>query len=379
MNSDNEKYTPVYQTETKEYTPNPKWNEFTLNYRKLCNNDMKKMIKFDVFDWNYTGYHEYIGSVETTLKKLLTTKSYEVLNSKKSKLSKKYTNSGFIEIAVSENYIMYDYVREGLRLSMIVGINFSTSAHKNKRQFVFQNGESKGDKDEMDDYEKSILTVGEIINCYGKEEVFPVYGFGAENSDCFSCNFEDNPEVTTIEGVLETYQLAHTIALPSETTNFNKIVKQAAKIAKESKANIYHVLLILTDDKIDDIHQTIREIIKASEFSLSIVIVGIGNYSFNVLSKLPKNQELLEKSKREILQFIPFEKYKRNLKKLSQVVLEEIPLQVETFMRLNFLTPAKIKIFNKEEENPSMQDQYILEDISHNEEVIEKIQYIEKE
>jgi hypothetical protein len=379
MNSDNETYTPIYQTETKEYTPNPKWNEFTLNYRKLCNNDMKKIIKFDVYDWNYTGYHEYIGSAETTLKKLLTTKSYEVLNSKKSAKSKKYTNSGFIEISVSENYIMYDYVREGLRLSMIVGINFSTSAQKNKRHFSFQSGESKGDKDEMDDYEKSILTVGEIINCYGKEEVFPVYGFGAENSDCFSCNFEDNPEVTTIEGVLETYQLAHTIALPSETTNFSKIVKQAAKIAKESKTNIYHVLLILTDDKIDDIHQTIREIIKASEFSLSIVIVGIGNYSFKVLNTLPKNQELVEKSKREILQFIPFEKYKRNLKKLSQVVLEEIPGQVETFMRLSFLTPAKIKIFNKEENNPSMQDQYVLEDISHNEEVIEKIQYIEKE
>ena len=43
----------------------------------------------------------------------------------------------------------------------------------------------------------------------------------------------------------------------------------------------YNVLMILSDDKIDDINDTIDELVESSFLPLSIVIIGVGYANFS--------------------------------------------------------------------------------------------------
>jgi len=47
----------------------------------------------------------------------------------------------------------------------------------------------------------------------------------------------------------------------------------------------YYILLIITDGIIDDLEQTIDEIIEACSLPLSIIIVGVGNEDFEAMEK----------------------------------------------------------------------------------------------
>ena len=89
MNSDGETFSPIKKTEIKKFAINPIWKKFTVDYRTLCSNDKKKPIKFDVYDWNYSGNHIFIGSVETNFQSLSKKSTYEIINAEKTKKMKR--------------------------------------------------------------------------------------------------------------------------------------------------------------------------------------------------------------------------------------------------------------------------------------------------
>merc|ERR1719454_808340 len=62
-------------------------------------------------------------------------------------------------------------------------------------------------------YVQAIQSVGEIIQDYDTDKLFPVYGFGArippngQVSHMFPCNFQNhNPFVQDVNGILEVYR-----------------------------------------------------------------------------------------------------------------------------------------------------------------------------
>lgn len=73
----------------------------------------------------------------------------------------------------------------------------------------------------------------------------------------------------------------------------------------------YLILVIFTDGIITDMQQTIDTIVEASFYAISIVIIGVGNDSFNSMNRLDSDNELLKSSNgkralRDIVQFVPF-------------------------------------------------------------------------
>ena len=59
----------------------------------------------------------------------------------------------------------------------------------------------------------------------------------------------------------------------------------------------YTILLILTDGKIDDMQETIDEIVDASDLPLSIVIIGVGKFDFVSMNQLNANDAPLYSEK----------------------------------------------------------------------------------
>jgi hypothetical protein len=84
-------------------------------------------------------------------------------------------------------------------------------------------------------------------------------------------------------------------------------------IAKNNQQT-YHVLLILTDGEVNDMDKTIGEVVKASELPMSIIIIGVGNESFSKMVVLDGDEADLvydgKKALRDIVQFVPFKKFK---------------------------------------------------------------------
>ena len=206
---------------------------------------------------------------------------------------------------------------------------------------------------EYDQYEESILTVASVLDSYDSDHKYPVFGFGSNESDCFPCNEnEDDPNVIGIDGILSVYERMSKKVIPKKQSNFSEVIKRSMKYANNPNDKSYNILLILTDGVISDMKETIKEIVNGSHLPLSIVILGIGNHDFKNMIVLDGDKKKLstkeKESTRDIVQFVSFNKYKRDKKKLAQAILHEIPEQIEEYMYLNNLEP---KNFTREIEN----------------------------
>merc|ERR1719181_1250180 len=104
--------------------------------------------------------------------------------------------------------------------------------------------------------------------------------------------------------------------------------------------------MILTDGAIMDMKQTVDEIVLLSQLPVSIVIIGVGPADFSSMEKLDGDVQPLRHSrasigvcKRDIVQFVPFNKYKGSPSALAAATLQELPGQVELYMRMNRIRP----------------------------------------
>ena len=209
----------------------------------------------------------------------------------------------------------------------------------------------------LNDYEKAIKSCGEILSPYDADQLFPVYGFGGippvlngqpnnEVSHCFNINFKENAEIHGINNILEKYRESLYKVKLSGNTKFSFVLKKViSNINKDLKykrnENHYYILLILTDGVVNDMKDTIDLIVEASYLPLSIIIVGIGNEDFTFMKKLdgdeiPLTNSKGEKRKRDIVQFIRFNNFKKNNAidfgtDFAEEVLKEIPTQIEEY------------------------------------------------
>ena len=148
--------------------------------------------------------------------------------------------------------------------------------------------------------------VGSILEPYDFDKSFPVYGFGGiprfmgvnQVNHCFPLNGNSqNPEVFSIQGILQLYrQNLSSIGL-SGPTYFSHVLNQMVNIVK-SRAGLpqYNILLILTDGEIHDMLATKDIIVGASSLPMSIIIIGVGDEKFKLMKQLDSDKSLLRDS-----------------------------------------------------------------------------------
>ena len=107
----------------------------------------------------------------------------------------------------------------------------------------------------------------------------------------------------------------------------------------------YNILLILTDGQISDLPDTIDQMVEASFLPISVIIVGIGNGDFSSMDVLDADENPLydrkgRKADRDLVQFVPFNRYKNDPAKLAEQVLEEVPRQVVEYYQHKGIRPS---------------------------------------
>ena len=249
----------------------------------------------------------------------------------------------------SFNFI--DYIKNGVQIKLNIGIDFTASNKlpNDPSSLHFLGGNAN-------DYEQAIRACGSIVAFYDYNQSFPVYGFGAvikgENKPnmCFNINFKQNPEIFEIDNVIEEYRNCfRNIQLAGPTMFCPMIKKVIQNIKIENNPLKYHILLILTDGIILDMQDTIDALVEGSFLPLSVIIIGIGNDHFQEMVVLDGDDVPLVNSKgikrmRDLVQFVPFNKYRYNPNILAEQVLEEVPRQIIEYYTMNNIYPENLSM-----------------------------------
>jgi len=249
---------------------------------------------------------------------------------------------------LTKNYTFVDYLKAGVQIGLSIAIDFTGSNFhpSDPKSLHFIGGQ------EPNQYERAIYSCGSIMAYYDYDQLFPCYGFGANingtPAPLFNLNFQQNPNIHLIPNVIEEYHKALNLVRLWGPTNFAPILQTTNNIIKQENDKLkYNILMILTDGMIDDIDNTINELVNGSFLPLSVIIIGIGGADFSTMNVLDADENPLISSGgvralRDLVQFVPFLKYESDPERLAQEVLAEIPAQIIQYYEQNKLDPFKL-------------------------------------
>eukprot|EP00746_Dinoflagellata_sp_MGD_P009881 gnl/MRDRNA2_/MRDRNA2_120223_c0_seq1.p1 gnl/MRDRNA2_/MRDRNA2_120223_c0~~gnl/MRDRNA2_/MRDRNA2_120223_c0_seq1.p1 ORF type:complete len:810 (+),score=147.23 gnl/MRDRNA2_/MRDRNA2_120223_c0_seq1:113-2542(+) len=370
-----ERSVPVYRTEVIKRSLKPQWQKIEISVQQLCRGEESRPVRIEIWDWNRTQQHSFIGEVETSYADLhrafqderpLVLQLYN--NRKKGAMGKKKYEKGpgkaagqliLEDINVSRQYSFLDYVYGGLEIGLIVAIDMTRS-----------NGDPRNedslhyyDTSQPNDYVMAMRAVGEILQHYDADNKYPVLGFGAKVppshtvcSHCFSLNGNIfDPEVEGLDNIIKVYRKALSAVSLHGPTHFHEVIQYAANMAKPysnpapGDDQKYFILMIVADGVINDMQQTIDEVVRGSETPLSIIIVGVGDEDFSMMDELDADDRPLysvsEKKymSRDIVQFVPFNEFKdKSYHQLAMATLDEIPREVVNYFLSRKITPKRV-------------------------------------
>ncbi|XP_063095015.1 copine-5 isoform X2 [Cavia porcellus] len=354
-------FTICHKTEVMKNTLNPVWQTFSIPVRALCNGDYDRTIKVEVYDWDRDGSHDFIGEFTTSYRELARGQSqfniYEVINPKKKMKKKKYVNSGTVTLlsfAVESECTFLDYIKGGTQINFTVAIDF-TASNGNPSQSTSLHYMSPY---QLNAYALALTAVGEIIQHYDSDKMFPALGFGAKLppdgrvSHEFPLNGnQENPSCCGIDGILEAYHRSLRTVQLYGPTNFAPVVTHVARnAAAVQDGSQYSVLLIITDGVISDMAQTKEAIVNAAKLPMSIIIIGVGQAEFDAMVELDGDDVRISSrgklAERDIVQFVPFRDYVDrtgnhvlSMARLARDVLAEIPDQLVSYMKAQGIRP----------------------------------------
>ena len=327
-------------------------NEIIMKGSKLCNNNFDIPLKIELWKYKSGGNHKFLGQLYISINDIIGKKSFPFKNRKNQILN---TNLIIRNYKVRDQHDFLDFLKGGLNITLSVGIDFTASNKdaEDPTSLHFMNPPN------LNLYQQAILSVGEILQKYNHTHQIPSYGFGAKVgqpkriSHFFPINFNhQNPFVDKFDTLFKAYHHCIQNIIFSGPTLFAPILNQINEFTKRRYQNDpynYSVFLLLTDGIINDLQESIDEIVKGCYLPLSIVIVGIGNENFDKMEILDADDIPLvsswgETMKRDIVQFVPFSKFKNNPIILREEVLDEVPAQVEGFFDMVKIKPKDMKI-----------------------------------
>uniref|UniRef100_A0A8C5FRB1 Copine VIII n=1 Tax=Gadus morhua TaxID=8049 RepID=A0A8C5FRB1_GADMO len=329
-------YTISHKTEVVKNTLDPVWQAFKIPVRALCNGDYDRSIKVEVYDWDRDGGHDFIGEFSTSYREM----------------SRGQTQFHIYEVAHTHTDRHHERTTQ---INFTVAIDF-TASNGNPSQPTSLHYMSPY---QLNAYAMALRAVGEIIQDYDSDKMFPALGFGAKLppdgrvSHEFALNGNpQNPYCSGIEGVMEAYYQSLKSVRLYGPTHFSPVINHVARYASAvTDGSQYFILLIISDGVITDMAQTKESIVNAASLPMSIIIVGVGPAEFDEMIELDGDEERISSqgrlAERDIVQFVPFRDYvdRRgnhilSMARLAKEVLAEIPDQFLSYMRTRGIKPG---------------------------------------
>ena len=240
--------------------------------------------------------------------------------------------------AIGDHFDNYEELTKAIKnagledCNMIIGIDFTASNEwQGRKTFDHRSLHYVGKSNKrINPYQKVIGAIAETLCAFDADNLIPVYGFGDKTTKDNSVFpfYENEVPCAGFDDVLRRYnELVQTVDL-SGPTSFAPIIRKAIEITK-SKGS-YHILLIIADGQVTEERDTNTRdaIVEASFYPLSIILVGVGDGPWDVMSEY---DEKLPARQFDNFQFVDYHKVTKRTKNAGAAfalqALMEIPDQ----------------------------------------------------
>uniref|UniRef100_A0A183BL73 VWFA domain-containing protein n=1 Tax=Globodera pallida TaxID=36090 RepID=A0A183BL73_GLOPA len=183
--------------------------------------------------------------------------------------------------------------KAGLESSnLIFGIDYTASnKYQGERSFGGQSLHSIDPR--MDNpYQTVIKIMGRTLAPFaGHEYGIPVFGFGdSTTGDWTVFSLNEDRDCESLDGVLSLYNRVTPQIDLSGPTNFAPLIYRAMEICQRRRD--YHILVIIADGQVTNEKATVKAIVSACQYPLSIIVVGVGDGPWEMMrifdESLPK-------------------------------------------------------------------------------------------
>ncbi|KAL4605057.1 hypothetical protein ACB092_09G001000 [Castanea dentata] len=173
--------------------------------------------------------------------------------------------------------------------NLIVGIDF-TASNELKGKVSFNKRSLHTIGDELNPYEKAISIIGKTLSPFCKCNLIPCYGFGdasTEDHGVFSFH-DDHSPCNGFDGVFSCYKKIVPNLQLRGPTSYAPVIEAAIDTVQKNGGQ-HHVLVLIADGQVTrsantrvtelsaQEEETIKSIVNASFYPLSIVLVGVGD------------------------------------------------------------------------------------------------------
>ncbi|CAF3751188.1 unnamed protein product [Rotaria sp. Silwood1] len=195
------------------------------------------------------------------------------------------------ENAIKDDFTSIEEINQAVkdvglvRSQLIFGIDYTISnLETGKHSF---NGLSLHHIQEglLNPYQSVITIVGRTLEKFDSDTLIPAFGFGDRTTvdrKIFPLR-PDGSYCKGFRGVLEAYNKITPKVRMAGPTNFAPLIKEAIRIVK--KTGQYHILVIVADGQVTNERQTKEAIVEASNYPLSIVMIGVGDGPWDMMKE----------------------------------------------------------------------------------------------
>lgn len=208
---------------------------------------------------------------------------------------------------IADNFNSLEEVTTALReaglesSNLILGIDFTKSNEwTGKRSFHRKSLHAIGSN--PNPYEQAISIIGQTLSPFDEDNLIPCFGFGdATTHDQLVFSFyPDHRFCRGFEEALTRYREIVPFIQLSGPTSFAPIIDAAIDIVEASNGR-YHVLVIIADGQVthnpdappgklgSQENATINSIVTASQYPLSIILVGVGDGPWDTMKRFDDN------------------------------------------------------------------------------------------
>ncbi|CAK4693510.1 hypothetical protein LEN26_017834 [Aphanomyces euteiches] len=248
---------------------------------------------------------------------------------------------------ISDKYETYEELQQALRRAglessnLIVAIDYTKSNEwSGERSF---GGKCLHEIDPtgatVNPYQSVIHIMGRTLEVFDDDKLIPALGFGdatTGGTKCFHLG-ENGAPCRGFDEVLYRYaQITPTLKL-SGPTNFAPVIYETINVVRTTKQ--YHILVIIADGQVSNEKETRDAIVEASNYAISIVMVGVGDGPWEMMEEF---DDKLPQRRFDNFQFVEYAKVLRLNQRSPEVgfataALMEIPDQYKEIRRLGLL------------------------------------------
>jgi len=253
--------------------------------------------------------------------------------------------------AFKDQYETIEQVQDALQQAglessnLIIAIDYTISNESSgKKTFGGKSLHSLTDGENP--YQSCIRILGRTLEIFDDDKLIPVFGFGDSTTQEKSVfPFYPDKPCHTFNEVLSRYNEITPHIKMAGPTSFAPIIKQAVEIVR-SNGGTYHILVIIADGQITPDSdwnkcetETRQAIVHASQYPLSIIVVGVGDGPWDMMEEF---DDKLPERAFDNFQFVDFYSTRSNRQEYQDAnfalaALQEIPEQYSAIKQLRLL------------------------------------------